>query len=97
MDTIVEKGYVIVGSPNEVAEQLREVSTQLNVGHLMLLLQYGNMSKDLTRYNTKLFAEQVMPKLKDVHANWTDHWWPQPMEAAQRAEIPAYVPRLAAE
>ena len=97
MDAIVENGYVIIGSPDEVAEQLREVATQLNVGHLMLLLQYGNMSKELTRYNTKLFAEQVMPKLRDVHAQWTDHWWPQPMEAAQRAEIPAYMPRLAAE
>ncbi len=97
MDAIVEKGYVIVGSPDDVAEQLREVATQLNVGHLMLLLQYGNMGKDLTRYNTKLFAEKVMPQLKGVHANWTDHWWPRPMEAAQRAEVPAYLPKLAAE
>ncbi len=59
---IVDNGYVIIGSPNEVAEQLREVAASLNVGHLMLLLQFGNMSKDLTRYNTKLFAEQVMPQ-----------------------------------
>ena len=65
--------------PDEVAEQLREVAVNLNVGHLMLLLQYGNMSKELTRYNTKLFAEQVMPKLKDMHAGWDDHWWPKPM------------------
>ena len=36
----------------------------------MLLLQYGNMSKDLTRYNTKLFAEQVMPKLRDCSREW---------------------------
>ena len=57
MDAIVDKGYVIIGSPDEVAEQLREVAVNLNVGHLMLLLQFGNMSKDLTRYNTQLFAE----------------------------------------
>jgi len=97
MDAIVDNGYVIIGSPDEVAEQLREVATNLNVGHLMLLLQYGNMSKDLTRYNTKLFAEQVMPKLKDHFAGWEDRWWPQPMEQAQRAEIPAFMPKLAAE
>ena len=97
MDAIVDQGYVIIGSPDEVAEQLREVATNLNVGHLMLLLQYGNMSKDLTRYNTKLFAEQVMPKLKDHFAGWEDRWWPQPMEQAQRAEIPAFMPKLAAE
>ena len=38
------------------------------------------MSKDLTRYNTKLFAEQVMPKLKGMFADWEDRWWPQPMD-----------------
>ena len=97
MDGIVNNGYVIIGSPDEVAEQLREVATNLNVGHLMLLLQYGNMSKDLCRYNTKLFAEQVMPKLKDLHAGWTDHWWPKPMASEQRADIPAFMPKLAAE
>ena len=97
MDAIVDNGYVIVGSPDEVVEQLREVATNLNVGHLMLLLQFGNMSKDLTRYNTKLFAEQVLPKLKDHFAGWEDRWWPQPMEQAQRADIPAFMPKLAAE
>ena len=40
MDAIVDNGYVIIGSPDEVAEQLREVAVNLNVGHLMLLLQY---------------------------------------------------------
>ena len=62
MKDIVDGGYVIVGSPDEVVEQIRHVATSLNVGHLMLLLQYGNMSKDTTKYNTRLFAEQVMPQ-----------------------------------
>ncbi len=97
MDAIVDKGYVIIGSPDEVAEQIREVAHNLNVGHLMMLLQFGNMGKDLCRYNTKLFAEQVMPKLRDVFSEWEDRWWPQPMAQTQRAEVPAFVPRLAAE
>jgi alkanesulfonate monooxygenase SsuD/methylene tetrahydromethanopterin reductase-like flavin-dependent oxidoreductase (luciferase family) len=97
MDAIVDNGYVIIGSPDEVAEQLREVATNLNVGHLMLLLQFGNMSKDLTRYNTRLFAEQVLPNLKGHFAGWEDRWWPQPMEQDQRADIPAFMPKLAAE
>jgi hypothetical protein len=97
MEDIVERGYVIIGSPDEVVEQLTEVATSLNVGHLMLLLQYGNMGKELTKYNTKLFAEAVMPKLKPLFDEWEDRWWPQPMDAAQRAEVPAFVPGLAAE
>ena len=90
MDAIVDNGYVIIGSPDEVVEQLREVAINLNVGHLMLLLQFGNMSKELCRYNTKLFAEQVMPKMKPWFAEWEDRWWPQPMAAAERAQVPAF-------
>ncbi len=97
MDGIVDNGYVIIGTPDEVAEQLREVAINLNVGHLMLLLQYGNMSKEVTRYNTKMFAEHVMPKIKDIHSGWEDRWWPKPMAANLRASVPAYPPRMAAE
>jgi alkanesulfonate monooxygenase SsuD/methylene tetrahydromethanopterin reductase-like flavin-dependent oxidoreductase (luciferase family) len=97
MEEIVERGYVIIGSPEEVVEQLTEVATELNVGHLMLLLQFGNMGKELAKYNTKLFAEQVMPKLQPLFTDWEDRWWPQPMETGQRAEVPAFTPGLAAE
>jgi alkanesulfonate monooxygenase SsuD/methylene tetrahydromethanopterin reductase-like flavin-dependent oxidoreductase (luciferase family) len=98
MDAIVDKGYVIIGSPDEVAEQLREVAHKLNVGHLMLLLQFGNMSKDLAKYNTGLFAEKVMPQLKDVFSEWEDRWWPKPMDRAERAALPSFqAPAMAAE
>jgi alkanesulfonate monooxygenase SsuD/methylene tetrahydromethanopterin reductase-like flavin-dependent oxidoreductase (luciferase family) len=97
MEGIVDRGYVLIGSPDEVAEQLREVAKTLNVGHFMLLLQYGNMSKQLTKYNTKLFAEKVMPQLRDLFGEWEDRWWPQPMDQSETAELPAFNPRLAAD
>ena len=98
MDAIVEKGYVIIGSPDEVAAQLKEVAVNLNVGHLMLLMQFGNMGKDLAKYNTKLFAEKVMPQLTDVFAEWEDRWWPQPMRREARAPLtPFHSSALAAE
>jgi alkanesulfonate monooxygenase SsuD/methylene tetrahydromethanopterin reductase-like flavin-dependent oxidoreductase (luciferase family) len=96
MKDIVDGGYVIIGSPDEVVEQVRHVATSLNVGHLMLLLQYGNMSKDTTKYNTRLFAEQVMPKVKDLFGEWEDKWWPKPLAKGQRASVPAFRPQLAA-
>ncbi len=96
MDDIVERGYVIVGSPDEVVEQLVEVATNLNVGHLMYLLQFGNMSKDLTRYNTKLFAERVMPRLEGLFSEWEDRWWPQPMAKSLRAAPAPVRPHVAA-
>ncbi|MCW5749480.1 MAG: hypothetical protein KIT36_25035, partial [Alphaproteobacteria bacterium] len=97
MKDIVDGGYVIIGSPDEVVEQIRHVATSLNVGHLMLLLQFGNMSKQLTQANTRLFAEKVMPKVKDLFSEWEDRWWPKPMDRGQRAAVPAFQPRLAAE
>ena len=95
-DEIVEKGYVIIGTPDEVADQLRNVVTTLNVGHLMLLLQFGNMSRDVTQYNTRLFAEQVAPQIGDLFDDeWEDHWWPQPMQSQVRA-TPQPVAQVAA-
>jgi len=84
MHDIVDRGYIIIGSPDEVAEQLRQVAKDLHVGHLLLLFQYGNLGKEATRYNTKLFAEKVMPKLGDVFPEWEDKWWPKPMDSKDR-------------
>jgi hypothetical protein len=90
MDEIVEDGYVVIGTPDEVAEQLHEAAVSLNVGHLMLLQQFGNMNKALTTYNTRLFAEAVAPKLRGLFSEWDDPWWPRPLPAAAR-ETPAPV------
>jgi hypothetical protein len=98
MDAMIEKVYVIIGSPDEVAEQLRQVATNLDVGHLMLLMQFGNMGKDLAKYNTKLFADKVMPQLTEVFSEWEDRWWPQPMTRETRAPLRQFrQPAIAAE
>jgi len=85
-DAILENGYVIIGTPDQVAEKLREVVGELHVGQLMLLLQFGDMSRDVAMYNTKLYAEQVMPQIKDLWDDkWENRWWPKPMAAAERS------------
>jgi alkanesulfonate monooxygenase SsuD/methylene tetrahydromethanopterin reductase-like flavin-dependent oxidoreductase (luciferase family) len=96
MKEIVDDGYVIVGTPDDVVEQLREVAINMNVGNLMLLLQYGNMSKELCKYNTKLFAEKVKPKLAPLFAEWEHKWWPKPMDRKARAALPAFGPAVQA-
>jgi hypothetical protein len=97
MKSLVDNGYVIVGSPDDVVEQLRELATTLNVGQLMLMMQFGNLSTDIVKYNTRLFAEKVMPKLKPLFSEWENRWWPQPMDRRQRATLPAFASVAAAE
>jgi alkanesulfonate monooxygenase SsuD/methylene tetrahydromethanopterin reductase-like flavin-dependent oxidoreductase (luciferase family) len=98
MKDIVDGGYVLIGSPDEVVEQIRHVGISLNVGNLMLLLQYGNMGKETTKYNSRMFAEKVMPKVKDLFEDWQHKWWPKPMGKRERAAVPGFNPaRVPAE
>ena len=86
IEDFVDAGYLIIGGPDEVAEQLRRVALELNVGQLMLLIQFGNMSRELTLYNTELFARRVAPQLRDLFDDrWENHWWPRPIAATERA------------
>ena len=43
------------------------------------------MDKALANYNTRLYAERVMPQLADVWSEWENHWWPRPMAMENRA------------
>jgi len=87
----VENGYVVIGTPDDVLEQLTEAVTDLNVGHLMMLLQFGNMKKDVVRNNTKLFADKVLPRFKPLFSEWEDRWWPKPLAEASRAPVPSFL------
>ena len=52
----------------------------------MLLMQFGNMSRDLCSYNTDLFARKVAPQLRDLFEDeWENRWWPRPMQGAESA------------
>jgi alkanesulfonate monooxygenase SsuD/methylene tetrahydromethanopterin reductase-like flavin-dependent oxidoreductase (luciferase family) len=83
---IVDRGYVVAGSPQTVIDHLNEMADTMNVGHLMLLLQFGNLSKETTMMNTERFISEVAPKLRDRFNEWDDKWWPtQSLEAANPA------------
>jgi alkanesulfonate monooxygenase SsuD/methylene tetrahydromethanopterin reductase-like flavin-dependent oxidoreductase (luciferase family) len=80
----VAEGYIIAGSPATVRDRLRDVVKALNVGHVMCLLHFGNLSKEQTLRNTELYAREVMPQLKGLWSGWTDHWYPQPLREEER-------------
>jgi len=79
----LDDGTIIAGSPKHVEEQIRDLSDQLRIGHLMTLLQFGNMNKETTMYNTKMFAERVLPNIQGLWGEWEDKWWIKPIENRQ--------------
>ena len=85
---LVEGGFVIAGSPDTVRERMEHMIKTLRIGHVFGLFHTGNQLDWKTRYSSKLFAEKVMPKLRDV---WPDHvgddrWWCKPLEDRVRPE-----------
>ncbi len=87
---LVEGRYVIAGSPETVRQQLEEAIKGLRIGHVFCLLHMGNMRNEVTRHSTKLFAERVMPKLRDIWPEWKDdnRNWIQPMDERVRPDVP---------
>jgi hypothetical protein len=51
----------------------------------MCLLQLGNLNRERTMNNIKLFSEKVLPNLRDIHSEWEDKWWIKPLESQRRA------------
>ena len=90
----VDQGYILAGSPESVAQQLEEAARALNVGHMMVLLQFGSMPPELVRKNTELFAKEVMPRVRPVFDEYQDDWWINPLPEADRV-APAALPQPA--
>jgi alkanesulfonate monooxygenase SsuD/methylene tetrahydromethanopterin reductase-like flavin-dependent oxidoreductase (luciferase family) len=88
---LVDEGFIIAGSPETVRQRMEDLIKKLRVGNIFLLLHVGNMPKDLCMFSTRLFAEQVMPKLRDIWPDYADdnRFWCSPL--AERA-VPARLP-----
>jgi alkanesulfonate monooxygenase SsuD/methylene tetrahydromethanopterin reductase-like flavin-dependent oxidoreductase (luciferase family) len=88
---LVEGGFVIAGSPATVRERMVELIRGLRVGNVFCLIHMGDMPDEKTRHSTRLFAEQVMPALRDVWSGWADdeRFWIKPLaESARRQPAP---------
>ncbi len=84
---LVDEGFLVAGSPDEVTEQMEHLISSLQVGHLFCLLHFGNLPQDKCMDSTKLFAEQVMPRLRHHWEDkYEDRWSPNPLPPEQRAE-----------
>ena len=78
---LVEQGHIIAGSPETVRQRMEELIKGLNVGNIFCLLHVGNMPMDKCMHSTKLFAEKVMPHLRDMFPDYKDdnRFWCKPL------------------
>ena len=81
---------VIAGSPETVRQRMEELIKTLRVGHVFCLLHTGNQTDEKTRHNSRLFAKEVMPRLRHLWPDWDDddRWWIHPLDDRISAELP---------
>jgi alkanesulfonate monooxygenase SsuD/methylene tetrahydromethanopterin reductase-like flavin-dependent oxidoreductase (luciferase family) len=89
---IIDSGCVVAGSPQTVIDRLNDMADRMKVGHVMLLMHFGNMKHETVLYNTTRFAKEVAPKLRHRFSEYEDKWWPK--DTLKEIQAPA---RLAAE
>jgi alkanesulfonate monooxygenase SsuD/methylene tetrahydromethanopterin reductase-like flavin-dependent oxidoreductase (luciferase family) len=65
IDSLIELGMVVAGSPATVRERLLALQQELGIGHLIAMLQVATLPAELTEKNLRLFAAEVMPSLRN--------------------------------
>jgi probable F420-dependent oxidoreductase len=56
----------LIGSPDEVAEQMIAINRKLGVNHLILSMEWAGMAKPVAMDCLQLMAEEVIPRVRDA-------------------------------
>jgi alkanesulfonate monooxygenase SsuD/methylene tetrahydromethanopterin reductase-like flavin-dependent oxidoreductase (luciferase family) len=72
-----ELGYIIAGTPERVAQRVRELCEELRLGQLITCMQMGDLPEEVAAHNTDLFGSEVIPRLRDIWVDYPDRWTPQ--------------------
>ena len=65
IERLIESGTFVCGSPETVARRLREAHRLTGFQNYVGMMQFATLSAELTRKSVDLFAEKVMPVLRD--------------------------------
>jgi len=84
---LIEGGHVIAGSPETVRQRMEDLIKGLHVGNVFCLMHVGDMPAEKCMYSTKLFAEKVMPRLRNIFPEYADdhRFWCKPMAKRVKA------------
>jgi len=68
IDTLIEKGMFLCGSPATLREKIETAQDEIGFGNILNNLQFGTLPHDLVRKSTTLFAEEVIPHFRKKSA-----------------------------
>jgi alkanesulfonate monooxygenase SsuD/methylene tetrahydromethanopterin reductase-like flavin-dependent oxidoreductase (luciferase family) len=86
---LVEGGYIVAGSPETVRQRMEDLIQQLRVGNVFCLFHIGDMPKEKCMYSTRLFAEKVMPRLRNLFSDYEgdNRFWCKPLSSRVSAGV----------
>lgn len=65
-EQMLDSGFQIVGTPDEVGEQIERLRDELNVEYLIFIMYGGITEHERMLETIRLFGEQVVPRLSDA-------------------------------
>ena len=66
VDSLIEQGIFLCGSPDTVRKRLMESHRVLGFQNFLALLQFATLPRDLTDRNIRMFAKEVLPALQPL-------------------------------
>ena len=66
VDKLIDEGMFLCGSPATVVETLQRCQAEMGFGNIAPMLQFGTLPHELTEKNVRMFAAEVMPKVRGL-------------------------------
>jgi natural product biosynthesis luciferase-like monooxygenase protein len=70
IQTMIDQGRVVCGTPSECIEQLRRAQDVLGLTAVDCNILFGGMTYEQAEHSMRLFATQVIPALRDRQPDW---------------------------
>jgi hypothetical protein len=69
LESSIDLGMFICGAPQTAAQMIEHYWRDMRFEHLLSMLQFGTLTAELTDKNMRLFAGEVMPRLRAATAS----------------------------
>jgi alkanesulfonate monooxygenase SsuD/methylene tetrahydromethanopterin reductase-like flavin-dependent oxidoreductase (luciferase family) len=70
-DELIDAGLLFAGTPDQVFDQITRFCDEIGgLGHLLLMMQGGDLGHADTESSLRLFAKEVLPRLKEWSRNY---------------------------